>query len=232
MKKQEESIHAGHRERMRERFRQNGLEGFHDHEVLEMLLFYAIPRGDTNALAHELLREFGSLQGILRADPEQLCRVSGIGANTAVFLRFIGEFRTYLEQSRMRGMPLDTAENRFAYFRNLLADCTDENMLAVCLDDNAKVLRCYTVARGAPGHVQFEMQTLIRIILQSHCRSVILAHNHPNGKAVPSDEDIYHTQEVARVLRSLQIELTDHIIVTPDDVCSMCSLGILEQHML
>lgn len=232
MKKQEENIHAGHRERMRERFEQNGLDGFHDHEVLEMLLFYAIPRGDTNALAHELLREFGSLQGVLRADPEQLCRVKGIGANAAVFLRFTGEFHTFLEQSRMRGVSLGTTENRFAYFRNLLSGCSDENMLAACLDDDMKVLRCHTVAKGAPGHVQVEMQVLIRTILQSHCRSVILAHNHPNGKAVPSDADIYHTQTAAKLLHSLQIELIDHIIVAPDDVCSMRSMGILEPHML
>ncbi|MBR2087157.1 MAG: RadC family protein [Oscillospiraceae bacterium] len=232
MKKQEENIHAGHRERMRERFEQNGLDGFHDHEVLEMLLFYAIPRGDTNALAHELLREFGSLQDVLRADPEQLCRVRGIGANTAVLLRFAGEFHTYVEQNRMRSMSLQSTENRFAYFRSLLSGCSDENMLAACLDDEMKVLRLETLAKGAPGHVQVGMQVLIRTILQSHCRSVILAHNHPNGKAVPSEEDICHTQTAAKLLHPLQIELIDHIIVAPDDVCSMRSMGILEPHTL
>ena len=232
MAKQDDNIHAGHRERMRERFLQSGLEGFHDHEVLEMLLFHAIKRGDTNPLAHELLREFGSLQGVLWADQEALCRVKGIGENTAAFLQFMGAFHDYVEQSRMRGMTLGSAENRCLYFRSKLSGCSDENLLAACLDDQHKVIRCFTAAKGVPGHVQVEMQTLVRTILQSHCRSVILAHNHPNGKAVPSAEDIFQTNSIAALLRSLDIELLDHIIVAQDGTCSMRKTGTFDPGML
>ncbi len=225
MAKQDENIHAGHRERMRERFQTNGLDGFHDHEVLEMLLFYAIRRGDTNPLAHELLREFGSLQGVLWADPESLCRVKGVGESTAQFLHFMAAFHDHVEQSRMRGMSLTTFENCCMYFRSRLSGCSDENMLAACLDDQCKVIRCFTAAKGVPGRVQVETQNLVRMILMSHCRSVILAHNHPNGRAVPSPEDIQNTNTIAKLLKALDIELIDHIIVAPDDTCSMRELG-------
>lgn len=232
MAKQEENIHAGHRERMRERFLQGGLENYHDHEVLEMLLFHAIKRGDTNPLAHELLREFGSLQGVLWADREALCRVKGIGENTAIFLQFMGAFHDYVEQSRMRGMTLSSVENRCLYFRSMLSGCSDENMLVACLDDQQKVIRCITAAKGVPGHVQVEVQTLVRSVLLSHCRSVILAHNHPNGKALPSPEDIRQTNTIAGLLKSLGIEVIDHIIVSADDTCSMRKMGTYEPDML
>ena len=232
MAKQEDNIHAGHRERMRERFEQNGLEGFHDHEVLEMLLFHAIRRGDTNALAHELLREFGTLEGVLWADPESLCHVRGVGENTAYFLKFMSAFHDYVEQSRLRGLALVSFENRCLYFRSRLSGCTDENMLVACLDDQMKVIRCITVAKGIPGQVQVEPQTLVRVILQTHCRSVILAHNHPNGAALPSADDIYQTNAIARILHSIDIELNDHIIVAGSDTYSMRKNGTYEPSML
>lgn len=227
MDKQQDTPHAGHRERMRERFLQNGLEGFHDHEVLEMLLYHAIRRGDTNVLAHELLREFGSLEGVLQADPDALCRVHGVGENTAVFLRFIGAFYGRMEQDRLRGLPLDSLENRCAYFRSRLSGVMDENMLLVCLDGQFKAVRCFTVAKGTPGHVAAEMQTLVRLIMQSHCQRVILAHNHPTGTADPSDKDIFYTQSVQKLLQSIDIELIDHIIVSSAGVCSLRQMGFL-----
>ena len=104
--------------------------------------------------------------------------------------------------------------------------------MAACLDDQLQVIRCFTAAKGIPGAVQVETQTLVREILQTHCRSVVLAHNHPNGKAVPSDEDIYTTIAIAKLLKSLSIELLDHIIVTPEDTCSMLKTGAYEPSML
>ena len=232
MAKSDGNIHAGHRERMRERFLQNGLQGFNEHEVLEMLLFYVIRRGDTNELAHHILTEFGSLHDVLTADKDTLCRVNGVGDNVEFYLRFLGAFHDYVEQSRIRNITMKTYENRCLYFRTKLMSCTDEHFLVACLDDDLKVIRCFTIARGAPGHVTIEMQTLARKVLSVHCSRIIMAHNHPKGRSVPSMEDISSTKTIAKTMKAIDIELIDHIVVGTDGACSMLKSGAYIPDML
>ncbi len=221
-----ENVHEGHRERMRDRYAEDGMDRLYDHEALEMLLYYVVRRGDTNETAHALLNEFQSLHGVMDAPLDALCRVKGVGKSTAFFLRFIGDFNQRVELSRVKNLSLYRLENRFRYFRAMLAGRQDELILAACLDDKMHVVRCLRVAQGIPDRVHVEMQSMVRAVLSTHTSRVILAHNHPMGRAVPSEEDIQTTQQIADALQKLSIEVMDHIIIAGEDACSMEQDGI------
>lgn len=205
--------HAGHRQRMRQRFMEDGLEHFHEHETLEMLLFYIIPRGNTNETAHALLDRFGSLYGVVTATPEQLVEVEGIGEKAAVFLNYIGAFSLRIGQSRLDIISMFDFEDRKEYFIRKLARCHEEHFLLVILNDQFRVKRCITVAKGTPGHVNVEMQKIVKSVLVSGCNQVMIAHNHPNGDTSPSFEDIAMTKKLGELLHALDIRLIDHVIV-------------------
>lgn len=219
------TLHHGHRERMRQRFQEYELDGFQEHEALEMLLYYVIRRGNTNELAHKLLREFGSLHDVMNAAPEQLMAVKGVGEKTAEFLHFIGAFSLRIGQSLIRDVTMRDPENRKQYFINRLAGCRDEKLLVASLDDSLNVMQCATIAKGTPGHLHIETQMIMRRVLFLHCNQVIIAHNHPSGTATPSYEDIAETKRLAGLLYSMEIRLIDHIIVAGSRAQSLREIG-------
>lgn len=225
VKDKSSDLHAGHRERMRQRFREFEIEGFQEHEALEMLLYYIIRRGNTNEIAHELLHEFGSLHDVMSATPEQLCAVKGVGEKTAEFLHYIGAFSLRIGQSSLRDVSMYDFEDRKEYCISKLSGCCDENFLVVPLDDKLRVMRCVTVARGTPGHVNIEAQRIVRTVLSLHCNQVIIAHNHPSGSTSPSYDDIEATERLADLLYALDIRLIDHIIVAGSRAQSLRDIG-------
>ena len=228
----QKELHAGHRERMRERFLREGMDSFHAHEVLEMLLYFGIRRGNTNETAHLLLQEFGSLHGVFCADYEELLRIRGIGTQCAYVIRFTGDLMRRTERERVSTISLETFENRFRYFRAQLSGCREEQLLAVCLDDQLRVQQCIASPSGTTVQLQVDAQYLVRKILSSRCSRVMLAHNHPAGRAVPSPEDIAANEQFAWMLRFLSIELVDHIIIAGEDGCSLRQEGVYSPSML
>ncbi len=227
-----ENIHAGHRDRMRERFLRKGLDDFHDHEALEMLLYYVIRRGNTNETAHMLLHEFGTLNNVLNASIPDLCRVKGVGESMAVYLQIVGAFFKRCQSEQVNDLPLANFENRLLYFRTKLYDKTDENILLACLDDRFRVIRCENLAKGTAGSVHIETNTLLRFVTSVPCSRVILAHNHPCGEAEPSYEDIMETKTLGKLLRSISVTLVDHIIVAGNHAMSMYKTGAYDPEML
>ena len=193
-------IHDGHREKMRHRFCETGLEGFADHEALELLLYYAIPRRDTNELAHRLLARYGSLAALLQAPLEDLQRTEGIGESAAVFLKLVPAF-VYQAQRSAAGQ--DTI-----------------------LNSTEKAGR-YLLARFAGE--RNEVRRLVENALLSSASAVILSHNHPSGIALPSREDYTTTRRVQEALATIGVELLDHIIVAEDDYVSLADSGILQR---
>lgn len=221
-----ESIHKGHRQRMKDRFLQEGLDHFSEIQVLELLLFYCLPRQDTNPIAHSLLSHFGSLSQVLEASVEELTKVSGIGENAATFLRLIPEAGRYYQLSRSsRATILSTLDKCARYLLPFFFGRRVETVFLLCLDAKCKVLCCKEVGEGSVNSAGISTRKIVESALGVNATSVVLAHNHPSGVALPSGEDIQTTQRIAMALQCVDIQLADHIIVADEDYISMAQSG-------
>lgn len=220
------SIHEGHRERVRKRFLQEGLDSFTDIQVLEFLLFYCISRRDTNPIAHALLERFGSLSQVLEAPVEELCKVDGIGESTAVFLRLIPQAgRFYLKDRVSQVKILSSLESCAAYLVPFFFGQRVEMVYLLCLDAKCKLLNCTRIAEGNVNAAGLSVRKVVETALAANATSVVLAHNHPGGLAIPSKEDILTTSRVSAALDAVDIHLSDHIIVADNDYVSMVQSG-------
>ena len=220
------SIHDGHRQRMKERFISEGLDNFSDVQVLEILLFYAIPRKDTNPIAHALLEHFGSLSQVLEASVEELEKIPGISRNAAVLLRLATEVgRYYLVNRSSRNTILNDLEQCGNYLVPFFFGRRNETVFLLCLDAKCKVLCCREVGEGSVNSANVPIRRIVEMALAANATSVVLAHNHPSGLAFPSGEDIDTSRRVAAALSTVDIRLVDHIIVADDDFVSLVQSG-------
>ena len=220
--------HAGHRERMRKRFLRFGLDNFDDHNVLELLLFYAVPRRDTNVIAHRLLDALGTLDGVFDASPEALMAVEGVGPGAAALIRLVPEAaRRYFIARTAPGQILADSEAAGRYLLPRFLTCRDETMYLVCMDGKLKVLDCREVSRGSATSVSVNARRVTQIALGQNASAVLLAHNHTSGIAIPSDEDVAVTLRLRALLAQVGVTLTDHIVVAGDDFVSMADSGLL-----
>ncbi len=223
-----ENIHEGHRQRQKEKFRQHGLQSFADHEVLELMLFYVIPRVDTNETAHRLIKQFGTLEQVVHAPVEELMKVKGIGENAALFLKLIPAAYQRIVQSEKADKILNSVEKSGQYFVRLLQNEHREVIYMTCLDQKCKVISCHRLAEGDVNVAPLSIRQAAERALASNASMVQLAHNHPSGIALPSEEDIYVTRMIKDILYPLNIKLIDHIIVADGDFVSMRESGMLE----
>ena len=221
------SIHDGHRQRLKNRFRAEGLDHFEEHQVLELLLYYVIPRKDTNPIAHALLERFGSLSQVLEAQPEELAKVPGMGDSAATFLSLITAVgRYYLINRTMQETILPTVEKCGRYLLPYFYGRRNETVFLLCLDAKCKVLCCKEMGEGSVNSAGVPIRRIVETALGVNATSVILAHNHPSGLAIPSDEDVHTTRRVALALDAVEIGLVDHIVVADDDVVSLAQSGL------
>ena len=221
------SIHAGHRQRLKERFLKNGLDGFNDHQVLELLLFYAIPQRDTNEIAHELINKFGSLHRVLDASPEELAQVKYIGENAATLFQLITAVARYYQvSSAMQEQNLPTIADCGRYLLPFFYRLTNETVFLLCLDAKCAVLACEKVGEGSVNSAGVPIRKMVETALKANATSVILAHNHPSGLAIPSGEDVQTTKRLAMALDAVEIVLVDHIVVAGDDWTSLRQSGL------
>lgn len=220
------NIHEGHRKRMKERFMKSGLDDFAPHNVLEFLLFYSIPRGDTNPIAHRLIDAFGSLSGVFDATPEELMKVSGVGESTAILISMIPQMaRKYLEDKADAVNVVGGCGDIGAYFLPKFVGRTNEALMMVSIDNKNKVISCSVVAEGTVDSAKVSRRKVMEEAMKVKATRVILAHNHPRGVAVPSAEDVAMTREIGRLFAQVGIELVDHIIIADDDYVSMAASG-------
>lgn len=216
------SIHSGHRQRLRSRFLKEGLDNFEEVNALELLLFYCIPRKDTNELAHTLLSHFGSFHQVLDATPDELMAVPGIGENAATFLPLISAACRYYRVSQANNVTaLDTIEKCGDYLVNYFHGKKNETVILLCLDAKCKKIVCRQIGEGSVNSASISPRRVAEIALNVNATSVILAHNHPSGIALPSTDDVHTTKLIAKSLHAVDIVLTDHIIVADDDYVSM-----------
>ncbi len=220
------SIHKGHRERMIKRFREEGLDNFTDIQVLEFLLFPVISRKDTNPIAHALLNRFGSLSRVLEASEEELQKVEGIGPKAALFLHMLPEIgRYYLVDKSTQSKILKTIDQCGRYLMPFFFGRQVETVFLLCMDAKCKVLCCKEVGEGSVNSAGISVRRIVETALSANATSVVLAHNHPSGVAIPSPEDYQTTHRIADALRAVEIHLVDHIVVADDDYVSMVLSG-------
>lgn len=216
------AAHEGHRERMKKRFLRYGLESFEDHQVLELLLFYAVPRQDTNELAHRLLDTFGSLDRVFEALPEELMSVSGIGEHAAALIRLLPEVA---RRSRIvresAAVVLSDRESMGRYLVPRFMNQRVEIVLLLCLDAKLNVLDCRQIGSGGLNSASFSIRDIVQHCLMRNARYAVLAHNHLSGIAVASTEDIYATREVKKALGLVGVKLLEHFIVTDGEFMAL-----------
>lgn len=208
------NLHQGHRSRLRERFAVSGLESFADHEVLELILSYALPRIDTNRLAHLLLDRFGSLFAVLHAEREELCQVPGIGEISASLLSLFAPVARRLFAGQNEETYLSTSAQAARYISALLFGRKTECLYLICMDPSYRVLHKCIVMEGLLDSVPISPREIAAIALRHSASRLILAHNHPGGNVLPSRQDIAVTQKLVEALSPLEIQLSDHIIVS------------------
>lgn len=224
-----ENPHAGHRQRLKERFvSEGGLEHFELHNVLEILLFFGIPQKDTNDIAHELIRTFGSFSQVFLADVEQLAAVKGMTRNAAILIKLVPEvYRKFMEESKEKEEILDTTDKIREYLLPKFMGRSEEIVYLLCMNNACKLLRTEIISKGSKSMAHVDLRKLTEIVLQCGAVSIILAHNHPHGVARPSRHDIDTTRRLQKVLSQLNIEFLDHFVVAGDTAVSMMEFGHL-----
>ena len=217
-----EQLHNGHRERMKRRFTVEGLESFEQHEIIEMLLFFGVPRRDTNPLAHRLVKEFGSLNAVLDAPREELLRVDGVTENVATLLNFSGALaREYFRRQAGSGLILNSTDETGKFIQPQFVGADREMVFMICMDNRCRVLNSSFIFKGDVNATAISIRAILQTALRHNSTSVILAHNHPKGFALPSKQDISTTIALRKALDVAGIVLMDHLIVTDDDYVSM-----------
>lgn len=222
----EKSIHAGHRQRLKQRYLSGGLDSFDDVNVLELLLTFGTPRRDCNEAAHALLAQFGSLSGVLEAPVEALSKIPGVSEHAAILLHLVTDVcrRHLIDRAKMNDV-LTTVDACGNYLVPFFYGLRNEAVYLLSLDAKCKVLACHLIGDGAVNSANVPIRKIVEKALAVNATSVILAHNHPSGIAVPSRDDIAATEKLRAALDAVGIVLVDHIIVADEDFVSLSQSG-------
>jgi len=225
-----QDLRKGHRERLRQRFLNAGLKGFHDYEVLELLLTFAIPRRDVKPLAKALLAQFKSLAGILDASHAELCEVKGIGDNGAVLLTLLKQLcGAYLAEKMREGDALTSPRAVRDFARMCLAGLPEEAFMVIYLNVKNRVIEYEIVNRGTVDQAAVYPRNIIKNTLHHNATGLILVHNHPSGVCEPSSDDVRLTDAIRQATQTINVRILDHIIVGKGGYFSFVEHGLLPQ---
>lgn len=206
--------HADHRQRMKDRFLENGLDIFDEHQVIELLLFFGIPRRDTNVIAHRLIKRFGSLRDVLDAPYEELITIDGIGEHAATLIKLSAELsRRYLISESLDTERFDTVDKLGKFLINLFLGKRNEEVYLLTFNGKMEMLSCDKLADGLSNLVSFSVKPLIESAILTHASGIVLAHNHPGGIASPSGSDISLTDQLMYMCDQISIPLIEHFVV-------------------
>jgi DNA repair protein RadC len=224
-----DNMHEGHRKRLKERFLKEGLDSFEPHQVLEMLLFYSIPRKDTNEIAHKLLEKFGSLSGVFEADINDLYNTEGIGENSAYLLTLIPSIsRRYFNDKWGEKPVLDSSAKAGQFAVSIFMGRTYEAFYLICLNSQNRVNYSALIQEGTINESPVYPRLIVETALRHQANSVILAHNHPGGSMNPSRADIEVTECIRVALEAISITVIDHIVVAGDKYVSFAEKGLMK----
>lgn len=218
--------HRGHRERMKEKLLQTGLEKFPEHEMLELLLYFGIPFKDTNIIAHNLLKKFGSFSSVLEASVEDLMTVKGMTKNAAILLHFLPDFfREYRKNKINQKKPIVNVDDILPLIEANLHFREMESFYVICLNANQRIIAIVETGVAELSSVLLSPRAIMDIALRYKAVNIIIAHNHPSGNVLPSDSDIALTIDIKHMLKGIDVELVDHIIVSDDKAYSFYLSG-------
>ncbi len=223
------NVHAGHRQRVKAEFLARGLAGMPDHRVLELLLFYAIPQGDVNPLAHALLDHFGSLSAVFQAPYEELLKVKGVGPTTATLIQLVPAVGAcYMADRVSLDGQLTTPEEYYEVLAPYFFGSRVEQCYMLCMDGKGKLITCRKLGEGIVDQVPILRRKAVETALSCNASRVVLAHNHVSGIAKPSAADIQATQVLRRLLREVGVLLVDHLVIVDGDMVSMAQSGYMQ----
>ena len=221
-------IHKGHRERLMEKFNKSP-EVLSDHELLEAILFLMIPRVDTNPIAHNLLRLFGSLTAVFNAPPNELCAVKGVGKAVAVRLHLIGKTYERMIKEKSKGKKIrslsDVSEVVLTDFYNL----KKERCAIYLLNARFNILHCLFYDNNEYGKVEAEPKEVLSAITSHKPKYILIAHNHPSGLLMPSIKDDYTTANLVKLCELLDVDVIDHLIIADSEYYSYSQSGHLDE---
>ena len=221
-------IHEGHRYRLKSRFSARGGDSLNDIDFLELLLFYSIPRRNTNELAHRLLDRYGSLSDVLDAPEGDIEKTEGIGENTVILLKLVREaIRRYVAAPARDIRQITSISDAGRYFVSLLHYEKNEKVLLMCLNNRGSIVSCEELASGTTCTANLNIRKIVDTAVRRRATGVLLAHNHPEGFALPSADDRMFTAELKKALRLMEINFIDHIIVAEGDYVSFAQSGML-----
>ena len=223
------SIHNNHRQRLKEKFLENGFNNFLPHEKLEFILFFSIPQGDTNTVAHNLLNEYKTISSIMDAPYEELIAINGVGPHTAIMLKMFPEICSiYLDGKNENSLFLYTTKDYCEFFIPKFIGKRNEELYIACLDDSNKVIRSKKIFEGSVNATVINVKLILEEIIKSNATGVIIAHNHPVGIAIPSNSDFIATKKIKDAVEMLNVRFLDHIVVANEDALSFRECNYLE----
>ena len=218
----EKNLHSGHRQRMKQDFLRYGESRFNEHQLVELLLYFAIPQGDTNDLAHRLIERFGSVHGLLQADYEQLTQIKGVGSHAATLIQLCGELVTrYGLTERPVGILLNDTDDIGAFLLPRFWRYNREKFLMVSLNNRHEVINVTQISSGTQNTTAVNNKLILRQAVVDDASEIVLAHNHPAGFPLPSREDVDATLQLHRELIKVDIRLRDHLVISDTDFISM-----------
>lgn len=213
--------HSGHRQRVRKKFIENGFDVFEPHEALEMFLFYAIPRKDTNPLAHRLLDRYLNIAGVCDAPIDELMNEFGLSESAAAYIKMLPEMSRLYNESKMSDDNIIDYENLGKLFQAKFIGRTSEAVALMLGDAKGKMIYFNIISKGSLNSSDMPIRKVVDLSLRHNAKTAFLAHNHPSGTALPSNGDLLTTQKLRETLLSVGVDLIDHFIITNDDYVSL-----------
>ena len=225
----------GHRERIKEKFLKNGIDGFAEYEILELLLTYCIPRKDTKPIAKELLNKFKSLDNVFKADFDKLSAIDGLGKNSIAFLKLIGDLPSIIYKDELKNKKLVDKETLkilnkdilLKYLRNKIGYEEIEKFYVLYLSSSNEVIKFEENSVGTLDRSSVYPREIYKKVINLNAKSLILVHNHPSDNITPSKSDIELTNEIAKGLKNFGALLIEHIIITKNSYFSFLEEGLI-----
>ncbi len=225
------NIHEGHRNRLREFAYNNNFKNMPEHQILELLLSYVIPRKDTNPIAHRLIKEFGGFSAVIDADFNDLLKIDGIGNKTAHFLTTLKHlFYAYNAGRVNKNETILSTLDAVNFIKNILVGKTVEEFYVICLDSANKVKLCELINVGVVNKTDVDVRQIMEVVFKSKTANIIVCHNHPTGNSRPSAADDKLTKALLTTLTLNGLTLLDHIILSNEDYYSYNRNGVLQKY--
>lgn len=220
---------SGHRDRIRKKYLKNGISTFQDYEILELLLTYAIPRKDTKNLAKTLLKNFKSIEKVLKADKDELLTIEGLGENTITFLKLIGDLPNIFYENTLKSsnIKIQNKESLIKYLRSCIGYEKIEKFFVLYLNNSNELIFCDEKFSGTIDRSAIYPREIYKDVIKYNAKSIIIAHNHPSGSLSPSKSDIDITRHISEGLKNFDANLIEHIIITNNSYFSFLEEGLI-----